>query len=254
VKKLFLATVLVALSLTGFAQSSPRRQAMSKHGAGDPSAPTGRAGNVHVPPSLCSPCLFYGGDLDINNPNAAGLSDENTLLISGGSATYGSVTFPSTATVTGVLVNVQASTAFDPLTASYDIRTGVSEGNAGTSVASGSGPVSVALTGRSFLGLTEFTVFVPTSAPVVLDAGQYWVALTPQCTNTLDGSCYAGRIFVSNTTGLANNRNGKWQTPKEAFFNSTYFGLSWNNWCDFSIFELNGPQCSAVSFGLTGTD
>jgi len=36
--------------------------------------------------------LFYGGDINPASPNAAGLSDENTLLILGGSSTYASFT------------------------------------------------------------------------------------------------------------------------------------------------------------------
>jgi hypothetical protein len=93
--------------------------------------------------------LFYGSDLDPNDLNAAGMSDENTLLIPG-SNTYGAVAIPRSVTVSGILFNVQASMAFDPQTATYDIRSGLTESNGGTDIASGSGNIKVATTGRNF--------------------------------------------------------------------------------------------------------
>src|SRR5947209_624939 len=86
----------------------------------------------------------------------AGSSDENTLLIPN-SSTYAAFNVPSgvTAGVTGILVNVQADVNFDPQMAGWDIRTGVSEGNGGTSIASGTNSIMVAATGRNFIGLNE---------------------------------------------------------------------------------------------------
>jgi len=203
---------------------------------------------------LCNPCLFYGGDLNVSSINAAGMSDENTLLIAGGSSTYAAVNIPTgvTATVYGILFNIQADAAFDPLTASYDIRTGVSEGDGGTSIASGSGTAVVQPTGRNFLGLNEYTVAVSWSAAVTLTPGEYWFNVTPQCLNTLDGSCSVYRQFVSNTT-LGNSHHGSWQPLHEMFLNSAFFGFTWANWCDSSL-GFNSSQCGAMSFGLRGTE
>ena len=136
---LFAFALVVALSLSAVAaksRSPPHRIHRAGRPSADPPLKTARA----RPPSLCHPCLFYGGDINISSFNAAGMSDENTLLIVGGSSTYGAVNIPAgvTANVYGILFNVQADAAFDPQTASYDIRTGVSEGNGGTSIASGS--------------------------------------------------------------------------------------------------------------------
>jgi len=39
--------------------------------------------------------LFYGGDLDPGDINSVGFSDENTLLIVGGSSTYAAVNIPT---------------------------------------------------------------------------------------------------------------------------------------------------------------
>jgi hypothetical protein len=135
----------------------------------------------------------------------------------------------------------------------YDIRTGVSEGDGGTSIASGSGAVVVQPTGRNFLGLYEYTVALSWSSAVTLTPGEYWFNVTPQCLNTLDGSCNVFRQFVSNTTSLANGRHASWQPLHEMFLNSSFFGFTWANWCDSSL-GFNSQQCAAMSFGLRGTD
>ncbi len=248
---LFAFALVVALSLSAVAANKP---AASIHRAGDPSAALPQSnGTPSVPPALCRPVLFYGGDINTSNANAAGMSDENTLLIIGGGSTYGAVAIPTgvTGNVSGICFNIQADAAFDPLTATYDIRSGVSEGNGGTSVASGSGTVVVQATGRNFLGLNEYTVAL--SFPTVsLASGTYWFNITPQCLNTLDGSCNVFRQFVSNSN-LANQIHGTWQPAHEMFLNSTFFGFTWANWCDSSL-GFNPLQCAGLSFGLTGTE
>lgn len=248
-RTLFAAALAITLSVPLAAQE--KTPALSHHRAGDPTAtiPQPQSNNAPQPPSLCSPCAFYGGDIDVNSLNAAGLSDENTLLILGGSSSYGEVDIPAgvTLVVKGILFNIQADAAFDPMQASYDIRTGVSEGNGGTSLASGTGPIRVQATGRNFLGVNEYTI-ASEFPPVTLTPGAYWFNLTPTCTNTLDGSCSVFRQFVSNTTSLANGVRAGAQPTHQMFFNSSYFGLSWANWCDL----LNVNQCALMSFGLMG--
>jgi hypothetical protein len=253
VKTTFFAFALVvALSLT--ASAANQKPAPSQRRAGAP----GEAGPYKdsptpLVPALCQPCLFYGGDLNPSALNAVGLSDENTLLIgSGGGSTYGAVNIPVTSTVFGIVFNVQADAAFDPLTASYDIRTGVSEGNGGTSIASGSATTVVQATGRSFIGVTEYRVAVSFSPGIVLSPGEYWFNATPQCLNTLDGSCSVLRQFVSNSLG-GNNYHGSWQALHEMFFNSAFFGFTYANWCDSSL-GLNSTQCAGLSFGLRGAE
>jgi hypothetical protein len=250
---LFAFAFVAALSLPALATDS-NKPAPSIHRAGDDSiVVTPSSSDINSPPELCSPCLFYGGDIDTTSPNAVGMSDENTLLISG-AASYGSVVIPEgvTAKVYGIVFNVQADAAFDPLSASYDIRTGVSEGNGGTSIASGSGPILVQPTGRNFLGLNEYTIAVSWTTLVTLTPGQYWFNVEPQCLNTLDGSCSVFRQFVSNTTSRANAVHPDWQPPHEMFLNSAFFGLSWANWCDPEL-GFNSKQCAHMSFGLRGT-
>ncbi len=246
---LFAVALVVALALTSAAQS--KKPTVSLHRAGDASAKFQPVGNPAAPPPNCKPCLFYGGDLNTSDQNAAGMSDENTLLILGGSSTYGAINLPFTATVQGVVFNVQADTAFDPQSATYDIRTGVTDGDGGTSVASGSGHMSVVATGRNFIGLNEYSVAVLIPGGVVLNAGEYWFNMTPECTNVLDGSCSVFRQFASNTTQETNALNGGWQPIHEMFLNSSFFGFTFTNWCDSSL-GFNQNQCAGLSFGVIG--
>lgn len=245
---LFAAAFVVALTLSAMAAQKPQA---SQHLAGNMDAK--ESTSTPTPPALCDPCLFYGGDLDPTSQNAAGLSDENTLLVTG-SSTYGNFNVPAevTVTVTGVLFNVQADANFDPVTGTYDIRQGVSEGNGGTDIASGSGNLAVAATGRNFLGLNEYSIVIQLSTPLTLGAGDYWFNVTPNCTNgSQDGSCSVGRMFASNTTTRTNNVQGRGEAGGLIYLNSSYFGLTFADWCD-SEFGLNARQCNALSFGVLG--
>ena len=246
-KILFAVTLVAALTLTAAAAEKPA-PAANPNGYGTVPKQLAPPG---IPPALCSPCLFYGGDLDTTAGTAEGFSDENTLLVTG-SSTYASFNVPTggEAKVTGILFNIQADANFDPNTATYDIRSGVSSGSGGTDIASGSGTISVATTGRVFIGLSEFTVLVTLTTPVSLTAGEYWFNITPACTNGAeDGSCYVGRMFLSNTTSGTNNIDGHAQSGNSLFLNSSYFGYTYEPWC--SLVEVEG-QCHLASFGLTG--
>jgi hypothetical protein len=247
-KILFAATMVVALTLTAAAAGKKPAPAANPNGHG--TVPTQLAPHG-IPPALCKPCLFYGGDLDPSAGTAEGFSDENTLLVTG-SSTYASFNVPTgaQAKITGILFNLQADANFDPNTATYDIRSGVSSGNGGTEIASGSGTISVATTGRIFIGLTEFTVLVTLTTPVSLTAGEYWFNITPTCTNgAVDGSCYVGRMFLSNTTSGTNNVDGQAQSGSSLFLNSSFFGFTYEPWCSLVVVQ---GQCHLASFGLTG--
>lgn len=251
-RRLFAAALAIALSLSAAAEQT-KKPALSQHRAGNSAAELKEfkdASNA-TPPSLCNPCAFYAGDLSTTDPNAAGLSDENTFYVTG-SSTYAALNIPAgdTLTVKGALFNVQASAAFDPLTATYDVRTGISEGNGGTSLASGTAGIKVVATGRSFNGLYEYTIAVKIPS-LILTTGEYWFNVTPTCTDTLDGSCYIQRQYASNTTQGANSIRGSWQPPNSEYLNSAFFGFSWANWCD-SALGLNQVQCGALSYGVIG--
>ena len=93
-----------------------------------------------------------------NNPNADGLANENDAIVSGspyGAATYQNFTFAvRSATATGLFTNNLSG--LNPSTGYWEIRTGVSEGNGGTLVASGTGAITHTATGRSGFGFTEY--------------------------------------------------------------------------------------------------
>jgi hypothetical protein len=198
--------------------------------------------------------LFYGGNLDVPNIDSAGLSDENTLNVSD-SHTYGAFTIAAgkSASVQGLLFQVQMDAHMNPKQATWEIRTGVSSGNGGTVVASGTSAATMSPTGRVFLGFGEYTVGVKFSS-VTLSEGTYWVNVTPQCTDASDGQCtsFNSRYFVSNTVKAADNVHGTMQPTGQMFLNSSYFGLNFINWCDASL-GLNSTQCGALSFGVIGT-
>jgi len=244
-KILFAVTMVAALTLTAMAATKKVSPDVTRKG---PALPPGKP----VVPALCNPCLFYSGDLNPADGQAAGFSDENTLLVTG-SATYAPVNIPKgiTASLTGILFNVQADANFDPLNATYDIRQGISSGDGGTDVATGTANITVAATGRVFLGVTEYSVLVTIPTVTLTGGEEYWFSVTPQCTNgAQDGSCYVGRIFLSNTTQMANEQFGHASPPGELFLNSAYFGYTYANWC--TLLPTAG-QCRFASFGLVGT-
>jgi hypothetical protein len=106
--------------------------------------------------------LFYGGDITPDDPNADAFADENTLLFSY-TETLGAVTVPYShqAIIHGLLFNVLATlNDFNPKTATWEIRTGVSSGNGGTQLGYGSGQANITPTGREAFGYNEYTIAV----------------------------------------------------------------------------------------------
>jgi len=154
---------------------------------------------------------FYGGQFDPTNQYANGLANENTAIIGGdpyGAATYQNFYAESPIMVTGLFTNNLSD--FTPASGYWEIRSGVSEDNGGTLVASGSGTVTNTPTGRSFRGDKEYTNIV-SDLSVSLATDQYWFAVVPVCT-----TC-KGEAFNTNTFGLFSI--GKSDLNKE-YFNS----------------------------------
>jgi len=176
-------------------------------------------------------CYFYGGDLDLNDPNHNGLANENDAIVGG--SPYGAATYQNfvvggdcaTATcwehssldVLGLFTNNLSQ--LTPAAGYWEIRTGVSEGNGGTLIASGSGAVTNTPTGRSDFGYTEYHNEVD-HLNVFLNGGTYWFAVVPVCT-----TC-AGRSFNSNTSGL--NSVGH-DIDNQQYFNSAFFEANFTN-------------------------
>jgi hypothetical protein len=165
-----------------------------------------------------SGCLFYGGDFDPNNPNANGLANETDLIVGGnpyGAATYQNFINSQNWNITGLFTNNLSS--ISPSSGYWEIRSGMSEGNDGTLIASGTqsgGNFSQTPTGRSGFGYTEYTDSA-TGLNVTLAPGMYWFAMVPECP-----TCN-GRSFNSNSLeGL--NAVGT-QVSDDQFFTATFF-------------------------------
>jgi hypothetical protein len=182
--------------------------------------------------------LWYNGDF--NNVN--GLPNERNTLVAQ-AAVYDdfNVTAPLGWNVTAVFSD-DALTAYNAITgADWEIRTGISEGNAGTLIASGTtnSPVLTA-TGRGgetpeyMVEVTGLNVFLP-----MLPSGQhYWLNVTPVGNGT-------GQSWNTNTSGThcvgtpcGNDQN--------AFFNSITFGTYFTS-------TSNEGQPYDYSNGVIGT-
>lgn len=200
----------------------------------------------------CALCIFYGGDLDLSDPNQNGLANENDAIVGGnpyGAATYQNFTLSATSTATGLFTNNLSG--LNPSTGYWEIRTGVSEGNGGTLVASGTGTMTQTPTGRSDFGLIEYHDEVDNLSLVLSGGTQYWMAVVPNDPNN------ANRSFNSNTDGL--NGIGT-QTSGQQFWNSAYFGANFTNtnhegaFSTFSsgVIGLGVPEPSTVITFVSG--
>lgn len=201
------------------------------------------------PPSYCNPsCLFYGGDTNPASAADNGFANDNTLLVPD-TTTWGAFTVPAgqTWTVDGLFINTIADgfNGLDPATSTWTIASGVSEGNAGTTVATGSANASFNPTGRLPFGFTEYTMKVRIST-TVLTAGTYWVNILPNCTDSGNSSCSIAQYYFDDTFGL--NRYGPLEPAGVGFFNSSFFGFNYANLC-----EVSSTGCQALSFGVIGT-
>ena len=186
----------------------------------------------------CGNCAFYGGDFDPNNPNANGLANETDAIVGGspyGAATYQNFTLFGSALVVGLFSNNLSG--LNPVTAYWEIRTGVSEGNGGTLVGSGTGAMTQTATGRSGFGLIEYRDEVD-GMNLTLPGGQYWMAVVP------NDPANANRSFNSNTFGL--NAVGSQQSNQQ-YWNSAFFGANFTNANNEGVFQ-------AFSQGVIGGD
>jgi hypothetical protein len=136
--------------------------------------------------------FWYNGDLDSvgNQVSSVGGGDGAYAL------TYDDFVVPSGGWVVDtVWSNDLMGGSFSTSTAYWEIRSGVSAGDAGTLVASGTSTATKTATGRSAFGLTEYTMEV-TGLSVPLDAGTYWLTVAPVASSS---AMYA---YCPTTSGL----------------------------------------------------
>ena len=152
-----------------------------------------------------SGCLFYGGDFDPNNPNANGLDNENDAIIGGnpyGAATYQNFINSQTWNVTGLFTNNLIG--YTPTSGYWEIREGVSEGNGGTLIASGTGAITNIPTGRGGFGYTEYHNEID-GLNVTLTPGMYWLATVPECPTCNGRSFNSNSLQGLNAVGTQNS-------------------------------------------------
>ncbi len=189
----------------------------------------------------CVPnCLFYGGDFEPNNPNANGLANENDAIVSG--PLYGAATFQNFVIPRGQSWTIQSLftnnlSDLNPGSAYFEIRSGVSEGDGGTLIASGLGTTGAGTftwTPTSRNG--EFTAHV-TGQNIVLPAGMYWESVVPQSLNE------SGRSFNTNTFTRPNGVGD--QVNDQQYWDSAFFGANFTNADTQGVFQT-------LSSGLDG--
>jgi hypothetical protein len=246
-----LIALIVTLTCTAMAQDTAR-PALSLSNHGDAAANT--EDFSWGPPPPRPNILFYGGDINTDDPNADAFANGNTLLV-GNSPTYGALRVPKTGhfMITGIFFSTIATgtgNIFDPPTATYDIRVDMNP-YGGTSVASGSGVQTAQPTGRMPFGYPEYLTSVALTKPFTPTNGEtYWVNESPQCTDSGNSNCENEQFFVDNTTQQTGAVNGKAQPKGESFFDCNYCsGLTFYNWC---LSGVNEQQCAYLSFGIYG--
>jgi hypothetical protein len=189
--------------------------------------------NAQAPPGS----LWYNGDWNFIN----GLSNERNTTITQ-AAVYDDFNVTSPAWNVTAVFSDNLFSAMTVTAADWEIRIGVSEGNAGTLIASGTtNAPTVMPTGRCGFGLCEYMVEVTglnVLLPMLPSGQHYWLNVTP-------GGNGSGRSFNTTTSG-ANCVGSPCGNDGNSFFNSTYFGAFFDhtsNWCD---------GCNDFSNGVIG--
>jgi hypothetical protein len=180
--------------------------------------------------------LWYNGDWNGVN----GLANERNTAVTQ-AAVYDdfNVTAPLGWNVTAVFSDNLENTVITA--ADWEIRTGLSEGDAGTLIASGTtnSPIVTLINNHSEffeyrVEVIGLNVFLP-----VLPSGQhYWLNVTPVGNGT-------GRSFNTTTSG-ANCVGTPCGNDQNAFFNSTFFGAYFTS-------TANESQPYDFSIGVIGT-
>jgi hypothetical protein len=196
---------------------------------------------IHQPPAGT---LWYNGDFDGIN----GLANERDDSLGSGeySSVYDDFIVPASDGswhVTSVFSDNLANTNFTGAT--WEIRQGISEGNGGTLIASGStdAPV-VTATGRSGFGYIEYQVEVD-GLDECLQPGTYFLNVTP--TGDLTGRSFDSTTSGANAIGMppGNDFNSWWD--------SNFFGVTFTSAAnglgapaDFSMGVIGDVGCGGT--------
>lgn len=174
------------------------------------------AGNVFA--------VWYGGDPDLVNGFAI---DFDAFTYDDFDVTGGGET------VNYLMANVFANTTI--ASANWEIRQGISEGNGGTLVASGSAAVTQTTNGFDAFGFTGYKLEM-SGMNVNLADGTYFIGWNV-------GDLAGARCFVDTTSGA--NGIGSPIFNGNTFLNSSFFGVNFTDWQN-----LVGPGTWDVSYGV----
>ncbi len=235
-KKLILGAALAGLIPMAAAQSISAAPSSAVRGSGISQQ------THNLPPKApkwCKPCLYYSGDIDTTNHNAAGIWDEYSSLYGVDGQLFGAFKDTTkTVMVTGAAINSfsdSAHTLTNPTP--YQINTGMSVGNGGTLVCSGQANTKVIPTGRTMGSSIEYSIVIKKlQEPCTLNKGSYyWLLIYPQS----DSSLWYEADEISDPHPI--NHVGWKNVLNKALFNSTYFSYDYQN-----------PGPPDFSFGLIG--
>jgi hypothetical protein len=259
-KMLFAAALVAALISVAAAEDSHRLPQASLDREVDVQIPARaavlgnpRAEEPPAAPNYCKPCLFYAGDFDSNASDANGLANEVDLIVSSGAATYAPfiVSKGKTWTVTGLMTDdFLSAQVLDPKTSPYEVRKGIpaAGGTGGHLVCHGTKNAVAGATGLSGFGFNVYAVRVRGVKNCSLTSGKYWETVIPQCTNPNDSSCSTTnyRGFVTNDDGAMKHRFGGTEPANNSFFNSVFFGATWQP-------STDQQSSSRFTIGVEGT-
>lgn len=190
--------------------------------------------------------LWYNGDFDGRNGGAN--QDGGQLGAGEFSHLYDNFTGPSSGSwnVTGLFSdNLMAAGLNTAITsANWEIRTGVSEGNGGTLLFSGTSNAVVTATGRSGFGLLEYQVTVSglsVSLPT-LGSGFYFLNVSPIVPQGVNGQSFQSTTSGANAVGTPPGNDGN------SWWNSNLFAVNFT-----SSTAIFGAGTWDVSGGVIGT-
>jgi len=263
-KKMLLLVTLVAVLVPLFAVSAGAqdvKKALSDYVLVPGSAPVMAipfkpSPDKAKPPSYCKPCLFYTGDFNSSSSEANGLFNaQGGALGSNSAAVYGAFTVPKgkTWTVTALIINTLSNASAVDSSCTWDIRKGVTAGNGGTDVATGTGADTWKATGRSGFGLTEYTNKVTLKKSAKLKAGTYFMNVLTSCTTSTCTEGSSGLFYESDQESQpGTNQYGPNMPWDDSFFNSSYFGYTYAL-TNGSSGPCGGIGCDQFSIAAQGT-
>lgn len=252
-KKILCCTTL-CMALMLVAGLAVAQNAASVRSSGIPSL-----GHLGTPsaPKYCKPCLFYGGDWNSTASNWTAFGNTDDTVTSDDFQNYSPFKVKAASTATGLFTNNLSTVGctIDPKKALWSIHTGVATGTGGKTLKHGESAATFVATGRTYSSYTECTAKVKIKATALKAGKTYWEQVTPECTNSSDGSCSSSYYYETDTFDSTGAKQGPHHVgvkePNDmSFAYSVIYGYTWVNNCDEGYTD---PACTWMSAGVIGT-